>query len=310
MRGSCLIWFVLPAALGSTAIGCGQGDGTDGIPIVPVGPEIHGLHTVGNHLEDNAGNSVVLRGVNRSGTEYMCVKGGAVFDGAWGRSAIAAIASWKANVIRIPLNESCWLGPQVGNGAGYKDSINLFISMLHQYHIVPIVELHWAAPGAMTADALATPMPDADHAVDFWTDVASTFANDDGVVFELYNEPFPDSNKDSTAAWQCWRDGCMSTLWVSNNNGGSMASTMTYQSVGMAGLLERRAHGGAEPSDSARRRAVLEHAVAVERVRAQRRQHRAGLARVQFQRLQGPGLLGWGAWRSGRDAAAGDDRAR
>jgi len=236
MRGSCLTWFVLLTSLGYAGTGCGQGDGADTIPIVPVGPEIHGLHTVGNHLEDSAGNPVVLRGVNRSGTEYMCVKGGSVFDGAWGLSAVAAIATWKANAVRIPLNESCWLGPQASSGVGYKYSIGLFISMLHQFHIVPILELHWPAPGT-TAALYQQPMPDADHAVDFWTDVATTFAGDDGVVFELYNEPFPDSNKDSTAAWQCWRDGCMSTLWVANGTGGSMASSMTYQSVGMTGLL-------------------------------------------------------------------------
>src|SRR5581483_9491179 len=103
MRGSHFTWFVLLASLGSAAIGCGQGGDGDTVLVIPVGPEIHGLHTVVNHLEDNAGNPVTLRGVNRSGTEYMCVHGGSVFDGAWGLSAVAAIASWKGNVVRIPL---------------------------------------------------------------------------------------------------------------------------------------------------------------------------------------------------------------
>ena len=38
-------------------------------------------------------------------------------------------------------------------------------------------------------------MPDADHAAAFWADVARTFADDDGVVLEPYNEPFPDGNR-------------------------------------------------------------------------------------------------------------------
>ncbi len=149
---------------------------------------------------------------------------------AWGLSAIAAIATWKANTVRIPLNETCWLGPQT-SGSGYKQSIGLFVNMLHQFHIVPILELHWAAPGTMTADE-QQPMPDADHSVDFWSDVATTFAADDGVVFELYNEPFPDSDRDSTAGWQCWRDGCAAPLWV-----GGKATTTTYQAAGMATLV-------------------------------------------------------------------------
>jgi aryl-phospho-beta-D-glucosidase BglC (GH1 family) len=189
-----------------------------------------GLHLVGNHIENAAGDTVVLRGVNRSGSEYQCVHGGTVFDGAWGLTSISAIASWKVNAVRIPLNESCWLGPQPGDNQ-YKQSIVLFVGMLEQFHIVPILDLHWVGPGTMFADE-QQPMPDADHAVAFWTDVAARFADDDGVVFELYNEPFPDSNRDSDAAWQCWSDGCQAALWV-----GGQRTAQTFQAVGMKALV-------------------------------------------------------------------------
>ena len=234
MRGSRLSSFGLGTALTSSilAFGCTNYDQGASVPIVPVGPAINGLHVVGNHLEDNQGTTVALRGVNRSGSEYQCVHGGgSVFDGAWGNSAIAAIASWKANAVRIPLNEQCWLASASGTDL-YRQSIELFVSMLHQFHIVPIIELHWVGPGTQAADE-QQPMPDADHAVDFWTDVATTFAADDGVVFELFNEPYPDSDKDSTAAWQCWRDGCTATLWTANK-----ATTNTYEAVGMAALVD------------------------------------------------------------------------
>ena len=228
MQGSRLIALV-PAVLGLVALGCGD-DGSDAPPVTPVGPEIHGLHVVSGHLEDNTGTTVALRGVNRSGSEYMCVKGGTVFDGAWGLATIGAIASWKANVVRVPLNEYCWLNAGT-EGTTYRQAILLFVSLLHQYHIVPILELHWAAPGTMVADE-QQPMPDADHSVDFWKDVATTFAGDDGVVFELYNEPYPDSDRDSDAGWQCWRDGCTATLWM-----GGKSTANTYQAVGMADLV-------------------------------------------------------------------------
>ncbi len=208
--GSCCWRF------GALAIGCGQDGSTDELPIAPVGPEIHGLHIVGNHLEDNAGNPVTLRGVNRSGTEYMCVKGGGVFDGAWGLATIAAIASWKANAVRIPLNETCWLGPQT-NRTAPATRIRSVSSSACCTSFTSSRSSSCIGPRPVRPPrSMQQPMPDADHAVDFWTDVATTFANDDGVVFELYNEPFPDSNHDSTTAWQCWRDGCMSTLWALN----------------------------------------------------------------------------------------------
>lgn len=214
------------------ALGCTDYNNVQGLAVVPVGPPMEGLHIVGNHLENARGDTVVLRGVNRSGTEYQCLHAGAVFDGSWGLAAVAAIASWKVNAVRIPLNEACWLASSNEPGDTYRKSILLFIGMLHQFHIVPILDLHWVGPGSYPADELQ-PMPDADHAVDFWVDVATTMANDDGVVFELFNEPFPDSNRDTDAAWACWRDGCTASLWVANAR-----TAMTYQAVGMQALVD------------------------------------------------------------------------
>ena len=51
------------------------------------------------------------------------------------------------------------------------------------------------------------PMPDRDHAPAFWDHVARAYAGNGSVVFELFNEPYPDSNANSEAAWTCWRDG-------------------------------------------------------------------------------------------------------
>jgi hypothetical protein len=76
-------------------------------------------------------------------------------------------------------------------------------------------------------------MPDADHAAAFWTDVATTFIADDGVIFELFNEPFPDHNRDSDAGWSCWRDGCTASLSVPSGQ-----PAATYQAIGMQGLVD------------------------------------------------------------------------
>ena len=239
MSGSRMHWFGL--ACGALALGCADYNDGPMVPVVPVGPAISGLHVVGNHLESSDGATVVLRGVNRSGTEYQCVNGGQIFDGAWGQASVAAIASWRANAVRIPLNESCWLTDVNGGQTDYVKAIKLFIDSLHQFHIVPILELHWPAPGTTSAIG-QQPMPDADHAPTFWTSVATTFASDDGVVFELYNEPFPDSNKDTTAAWQCWRDGCMAALsaMVPDSMGKPkwLPTSATYQAIGMQALVD------------------------------------------------------------------------
>jgi hypothetical protein len=198
----------------------------------------HGLHVVGNQIQDAAGQTIVLRGVNRSGTEYRCVQSGGYFDGPSTEASVAAIKNWpNVNTVRVPLNESCWLAingaPTSFSGDFYKTAIRNYVQWLHKYDLIPILELHWVGPGTQIANR-QQPMLDADHAPAFWADVAATFLDDDGVVLEPYNEPFPDNNRDSDAAWSCWRDGCLANQYA---QGGSTVSGM-YQTAGMQSIVD------------------------------------------------------------------------
>jgi endoglucanase len=175
------------------------------------------LRVEDNQIKDQNDETIILHGINRSGTEYQCAQvSNYFFDGPCNDESVAAIASWNVNAVRIPLNEQCWLGINglpVGSNAGltsargYITTIQRYVNLLHNHNIIPIIELHWAAPGTTLAN-LQLPMPDLDHAPAFWQDVATTFMDDRGVILELFNEPFPDGNKDTDAAWACWRDGC------------------------------------------------------------------------------------------------------
>jgi hypothetical protein len=164
----------------------------------------------GTLLVDGAGRPLRLRGVNRSGTEYACVQGRGFFDGPVDAAALAAIASWKAHVVRVPLNESCWLGvdgvrPQYG-GAAYRDTIAAYVARIRRTGMAVILELHWAGPG-ITSQTAQQPMPNRARTPEFWRQVARAYAGDEGVLFDLHNEPFPDGNRDTPEAWRCWRDG-------------------------------------------------------------------------------------------------------
>jgi endoglucanase len=224
----------LGGAGGSIGAGGGGAVWTGG-PVVPVGPAMTGLHVVGNRITNSDGATVLLHGVNRSGTEYQCAKAAGFFDGPATLASIWAMAQWTINAVRIPLNEACWLGINgvvAGfGGDNYKQAIVDYVGLLHQFHIVPVLDLHWVGPGTSPADRLQ-PMPDADHAPAFWADVAMTFAADDGVIFELFNEPFPDRNRDSEIAWTCWRDGCTANQAVPSGQ-----AAVTYQAAGMQALV-------------------------------------------------------------------------
>ena len=184
-------------------------------PASTTGSAPAGLHVDGKRLVNSAGEAVVLRGVNRAGTEYKCVgggipPGGGIFDGPVDDASIAAIKSWRANAVRIGLNEDCWLGINgvAGEyaGASYQHAIADYVSLLKANGVYAILELHWSAPGTTLAYG-QQPMPDLDHSATFWSQVADAFKSDTAVIFDLFNEPYPDDGVDSAAAWSCWRDG-------------------------------------------------------------------------------------------------------
>jgi hypothetical protein len=199
--------------------------GTGGPPSSRGAPSVH---VQGNRLLDAGGHTVRLRGVDRSGAEYACAQGWGIFDGPTDSAAVAAIASWKANAVRVPLNETCWLGingvAPAWSGATYRAAIADFVARLKAAGLVVILDLHWSASDSGVALGQA-PMPNRDHSPEFWRQVAAAFKGNDAVIFDLFNEPYPDNNADSPEAWRCWRDG-------------GTCRGVSYQAAGMQELVD------------------------------------------------------------------------
>src|SRR5205814_10672589 len=51
------------------------------------------------------------------------------------------------------------------------------------------------------------PRADTHHAPAAWRGVASYFRRDHHIIFDLFNEPYPDSNRDTKTAWSCVLNG-------------------------------------------------------------------------------------------------------
>ena len=117
--------------------------------------------------------------------------------------------TWTINVVRVPLNEDCWLGinglkPEV-SGPAYQNALMGYVTRLLSHNLYVILELHWTAAGTAIANG-QQPMPNDDHSIALWISVASRFKNKPNVIFDLFNEPYPDRYSWSDA-WRCYRDG-------------------------------------------------------------------------------------------------------
>ncbi|RKE23058.1 cellulase family glycosylhydrolase [Streptomyces sp. TLI_171] len=181
------------------------------------------LHVSGNRLVTAAGAAYRLLGVNRSSGEFACVQGKGMWDGPADQATVDAMKAWNVHAVRIPLNEECWLGtsevPAGGTtGAAYQQAVKAYTDLLVANGINVVLELHWThglytGAGAGCSDVVATcqkPMPDLQYSPTFWTQVATAYKGDDAVLFDLFNEPYPDAADnwtDAAAAWTCLRDG-------------------------------------------------------------------------------------------------------
>jgi len=142
------------------------------------------LHVKGNRIVDTDGKEVWLQGVNAGGLETLPADTQVI------KSTLVAIDDWKANAIRLPMNETFWFGRsplQKDGGKAYRDIIDQCVMIAANRGAYLILDLHrYRAPKA-------------EHA-EFWKDAATHFKNHPAVLFDLMNEPHGIS-------WKVWRDG-------------------------------------------------------------------------------------------------------
>jgi hypothetical protein len=201
---------------------------TPTLPPPPAG--FSAVHVSGNKLVNASNQTVVLHGANRSGMEYACIQGWGISDGPRDLATVLALKTWKINAIRVTLNEQCWLavnGVQPAySGAIYQQAVKDWVNLLTANGIYAIVDIHWSAPGAARATG-QQPMPDMDYSPSFWTGVANAFKGNNAVLFDLFNEPWPNNQDNTPASWRCWRDGSAS----------GTCSGFSYTAVGMQSLV-------------------------------------------------------------------------
>lgn len=184
--------------------------------------------TSGNKILDKNGNEHFFRGLDVSGLESSCTASIQLNE-------YSVMASWGANVVRVPLNQDCWLNDPSNPSyeASYAATVDDQVQTAQAQGMDIILDLHWSDQGSYSVGANCLTahtncqqiMADA-HSVTFWQQVATTYANAPNVIFELYNEPHVGNGNDSPAAWSTWLDG------------GASGGSSSYPVVGMQQLYD------------------------------------------------------------------------
>ena len=208
------------------------------------------ISTQGNHFVDAHGNTLQVRGVNVSGLESGIIfSGGTNYwasSGFSGRPDFTKIAAWKANAVRLPLNEDSWLGGTVTgipgnaislNGPAYQAEVKATVQAANAAGLYVILDLHWTAPGTFAANT-QNPFLNADNSINFWTSVAIAFQSNPAVMFEAFNEPFVCPASQGGV--------CSTPAGVNANallaNGGTQSYYIGLSSGTFGGSIQRVAH--------------------------------------------------------------------
>jgi 3D (Asp-Asp-Asp) domain-containing protein len=200
--------------------------------VVPPGPVVGPLSTSGNTIVDGTGHVITLRGVDLFGLEDS---GSAPADT---EQNVADIRSWGATMVRVSLGEQLWLDTSCAYDPTYAQTVAQLVHWITADGMVALLDLHFSNPADLyptpaaaaqaAADgqcATAGQMPMADTgAITFWKQVATMFASNPLVAFDLYNEPY-------FVSQSVWLDGGSA---IDPNSGGPS----TYPVVGMQQLYD------------------------------------------------------------------------
>ena len=159
------------------------------------------LKVKGNQILNSKNQPVTLRGVNTSTLEFTSDGEGHIIE-----TIRVAIDDWQVNIIRLPLSQDRWFGKAPDQNEEYKSYrvlVKEAVDLCNSKGCYIILDLHWSDANEWGKNIGQQSMPDRNSVI-FWKDIASLYANNPSVLFDLYNEP-----RDVT--WDVWLNGGMIT---------------------------------------------------------------------------------------------------
>ncbi len=155
------------------------------------------LSVWGNHIVDGQGHIITLVGASRWALEFECHG-----DGHYSVADFAAMRAWGMNAVRLTLSSAYWLNLR-GLCPDYRATVAAAIANAEAagLYVMPVLQLETPYPNSneIFHGGSLYAMPDM-NAVPFWRGLATQYANDPRVIFEIYSEPHD-------VSWALWRNG-------------------------------------------------------------------------------------------------------
>ncbi|HET6230534.1 MAG TPA: cellulase family glycosylhydrolase [Longimicrobiaceae bacterium] len=188
-----------------------------------------GFAVVGNQIYSASCQPTRFVGIARPFLESWHRGDDRLIDPQLSREDFRGIKSWHANSVRIPINPSFWLSTAANYDPEYRALVDSTVHRAEEAGLAVILDMHFSDQGNPNRKAYTLePLPDANHAVPFWKEVAARYKDDGNVMFEMYNEPHD-------VSWDAWRNGA----FVQDTSG-------SYQGVGYQQLYDAIRGTGAE----------------------------------------------------------------
>jgi hypothetical protein len=159
-----------------------------------------------------------------------------------------AAAAWKANCVRIAIDQDWWDGnAQSSRGgtsqAAYQGIVDSIVAYCNSANLYCDLDLQWSGDGPTGSATGQYSMPDQNSLV-FWQSVAARYANNPSVLFDVFNEPYPNS-------WSVWLNGgtanegfstpgfqaIVNKIRATQSGGGTYASGTYAQNICLVGGL-------------------------------------------------------------------------
>jgi hypothetical protein len=152
------------------------------------------LATSGNRIIDAAtGAPMLLRGVNRSGLEYSEPdEDGFASAAGLSRFEVRHIArEWRANILRIPINQDWALNGRAGRPAeDYLSDLDRVVDWAATYGAYTLLDLQWLdADNPFGANRQFVPPLPNPLTPQLWTALARRYREEPAVLFDILNEP-------------------------------------------------------------------------------------------------------------------------